>query len=168
VPELRRLCADHAAAVFAFEVENRAYFAAAVSDRGDEFYEKFTEHFDTLLAEQETGACAFHVLLAEDGSVLGRFNLYDLDHGAADLGYRVAQHASGRGLATATVKQLCRLASTRYGLGTLRAAVASTNSASRRVLEKAGFVAVGAAAPSHLGGKQGTSYERDLRVTSRT
>jgi ribosomal-protein-alanine N-acetyltransferase len=168
VPELQRLCADHAAAVLAFEVDNRAYFAAAVSDRGDEFYERFTEGFDALLAEQETGACAFHVLLAEDGSVLGRFNLYDLEEGAADVGYRVARHASGRGLATAAVEQLCRLASTRYGLRTLRAAVASTNPASRRVLEKAGFVAVGAATPSHLGGKQGTSYECDLRRARRS
>jgi ribosomal-protein-alanine N-acetyltransferase len=168
VPELQRLCADHAAAVLAFEVDNRAYFAAAVSDRGDEFYERFTEGFDALLAEQETGACAFHVLLAEDGSVLGRFNLYDLEEGAADVGYRVARHASGRGLATAAVEQLCRLASTRYGLRTLRAAVASTNPASRRVLEKAGFVAVGPAAPSHLGGKQGTSYECDLRRARRS
>jgi ribosomal-protein-alanine N-acetyltransferase len=45
--------------------------------------------------------------------VLGRFNLYDLEDGAADVGYRVARHASGRGLATAAVEQLCRLASTR-------------------------------------------------------
>jgi RimJ/RimL family protein N-acetyltransferase len=167
VPELRRLCADHAAAVLAFEEENRAYFAAAVSDRGDAFYRRFTEGFDALLAEQKTGACVFHVLLAADGSVLGRFNLYDLEDGAADLGYRVAQHASGRGLATAGVGQLCRLAWTRYGLRTLRAAVASTNPASRRVLEKTGFVAVGPADPSHLGGKQGTSYECDLRLITR-
>jgi hypothetical protein len=50
-----------------------ALLAVAVSDRGDEFYERFTEGFDALLAEQETGACAFHVPLAEDGSVIGRF-----------------------------------------------------------------------------------------------
>jgi [ribosomal protein S5]-alanine N-acetyltransferase len=163
VPELRRLCADHAAAVLAFEEENRAYFAAAVSDRGDEFFEEFTERFDALLAEQEAGVGAFHVLLAGDGSVLGRFNLYNLEDGAADLGYRVARHASGQGLATATVEQLCRVAATRYGLRTLRAAVASTNIASRKVLERAGFVAVGPAAPAHLGGKPGTWYERDLQ-----
>jgi [ribosomal protein S5]-alanine N-acetyltransferase len=42
VPELQRLHAGHAPAVLAFELENRAYFAASVSDRGDEFYEQFT------------------------------------------------------------------------------------------------------------------------------
>jgi ribosomal-protein-alanine N-acetyltransferase len=107
------------------------------------------------------------VLLADDGSVLGRFNLYDLEDGAADVGYRVARHASGQGLATAAVGQLCHLAAAAYGLRTLRAAVASTNVASRRVLEKAGFVAVGPAAPTHLGGKQGTRYECDLQLHPR-
>jgi [ribosomal protein S5]-alanine N-acetyltransferase len=41
VPELQRLRADHAPAVLAFEVANRAYFAASISDRGDEFFEQF-------------------------------------------------------------------------------------------------------------------------------
>ena len=42
-PELQRLHAGHAPAVLAFELANRAYFAASVSDRGDEFYDQFTE-----------------------------------------------------------------------------------------------------------------------------
>jgi ribosomal-protein-alanine N-acetyltransferase len=63
---------------------------------------------------------------------------------------------------TATVRELCRLAATRHGLRTLRAATAHDNVASRRVLEKAGFVAVGPAGPAHLGGKVGTWYQRDL------
>ena len=43
MPELQRLRADHASAVLEFELANRAYFAASISDRGDEFYEHFTE-----------------------------------------------------------------------------------------------------------------------------
>jgi [ribosomal protein S5]-alanine N-acetyltransferase len=39
VPELQRLRADYAPAVLAFDLANRAYFAASVSDRGDEFYD---------------------------------------------------------------------------------------------------------------------------------
>lgn len=50
----------------------------------------------------------------------------------ADLGYRVAQHAAGRGVATATVRELCRLAATRYGLDTLCAATSHENTASQR------------------------------------
>ena len=122
MPELQRLRADHADAVLAFELANRAYFAASISDRGDEFFEQFSERHSALLAEQEAGIGAFHVLVAEDGAVLGRFNLVFVEDGTAELGYRVAQHAAGRGVATATVRELCRLAAARYGLRTLRAA----------------------------------------------
>jgi ribosomal-protein-alanine N-acetyltransferase len=162
VPELKRLHAGHAPAVLAFELANRAYFAASVSDRGDEFYNQFADRHRALLAEQEAGIGAFYVLVAEDGSVLGRFNLYSFEDGTAELGYRVAQHVAGRGVATATVRELCRLAAARHGLRTLRAATARDNAASQKVLTKAGFVPVGPADPAGLGGKPGTWYQRDL------
>ena len=162
--ELKRLGAQHAPAVLAFEVANRAYFAASVSDRGDAFFDRFTDLFEALLAEQEAGVCAFHVLLDEDGSVLGRFNLLDIEDGTAALGYRVAQHMTGRGVATATVRDLCRRAPAAYGLRTLRAAVAHRNVASRKVLTKAGFLATGPAGPADLGGKHGTWYRRELTL----
>ena len=161
MPELQRLHAGHAPGVLAFELANRAYFAASVSDRGGEFYDQLTERHSALLAEQEAGICAFYVLVAEDGSVLGRFNLYHLEDGTAKLGYRVAQHVAGRGVATATVRELCRLAA-RHGLRTLRAATARENAASQKVLTKAGFVPAGPADPADLGGKPGTWYQRDL------
>jgi [ribosomal protein S5]-alanine N-acetyltransferase len=162
VPELQRLDADHAPAVLAFELANRAYFAASISDRGDDFYDHFSDRHNALLAEQEAGICACYVLVAEDGSVLGRFNLYGVEDGSAALGYRVAQHVAVQGVATATVRELCRLAASRHGLRTLRAATADENAASRKVLAKAGFVAVGPADPADIGGKSGTWYERDL------
>jgi ribosomal-protein-alanine N-acetyltransferase len=164
VPELTRLHADHAAAVLAFELANRAYFAASISDRGDDFFDQFADRYNALLAEQEAGVCAFYVLVAEDGSVLGRFNLVDIEDHTAELGYRVARHVAGRGVATAAVRELCRLAAARHGLRTLRAATAHQNAASRKVLTKAGFVPVGPADPAHLGGKPGTWYRRDLEL----
>ena len=162
MPELQRLHADHAPAVLAFELANRTYFAASISDRGDDFFEHFTGRYDAMLAEQEAGAGVFYVLVAEDGSVLGRFNLYRFQDGTAELGYRVAQHVAGRGVATATVRELCRLAAARHGLRTLRAATSHKNAASQKVLLKAGFVPVGPADPADLGGKPGTWYQRDL------
>jgi ribosomal-protein-alanine N-acetyltransferase len=105
------------------------------------------------------GTHVFHVLVDEDGSVLGRFNLFDLDDGTAVLGYRVAQRVAGRGVATATVQELCQLAGLHYGLRTLRAAVSHDNVASKKVLTKAGFVPAGPAEP---GGRPGTWYQRDL------
>jgi [ribosomal protein S5]-alanine N-acetyltransferase len=161
VSELQLLCAGHAPAVLAFELANRAYFAASVSDRGDDFYDQFTDRHSALVAEQEAGIGAFHVRV-EDGSVLGRFNLVFVEDGSAELGYRVAQHVAGRGVATATVRELCRLAAVRHGTRRLRAATARSNAASQKVLTKTGFVPVGPADPAHLGGKPGTWYEREL------
>lgn len=208
MPELTLLHDRHAPAVLAFEVANREYFAVSVSDRGDDYFDRFTDRYQDLLAEQELGVCAFYLLVDDDGAVLGRFNLYDIDathavdrtplpargpdparrsdpgglpapdRGASParpsapvpagagkrpmLGYRVAQHVSGRGVATAAVAELCGLAVTRHGLRTLRAAVAYDNIASQRVLVKTGFVPVGPAAPADLGGRAGTWYQCDL------
>ncbi|HET7246421.1 MAG TPA: GNAT family N-acetyltransferase [Streptosporangiaceae bacterium] len=164
VPELQQLRAGHAPAVLAFELANRAYFTAFISDRGDEFFDRFTERHNALLAEQEAGLCACYVLAGEDGSVLGRFNLYDIRDGTAVLGYRVAQHVTGRGVATETVRELCRLAAARHGLHTLRAATTSGNVASQKVLTKAGFHPAG---PADIGGKPGTWYQRDLAPGAR-
>jgi [ribosomal protein S5]-alanine N-acetyltransferase len=164
MPELQQLRAGHAPAVLAFERANRGYFAAFISDRGDGFFDQFNDRFSALLAEQEAGICAFYVLVAEDGSVLGRFNLFDIENRTANLGYRVAEHVAGRGVATASVRDLCRLAAGRHGLRTLRAATARENIASQKVLAKAGFVAAGPASPADLGGKTGTWYQRDLEL----
>ncbi len=162
MPELQHLRADHAPAVLAFELANRAYFAASISDRGDEFFDQFSERYAALLAEQEAGIGAFYVLVACDGSILGRFNLVFTGDGTAELGYRVAQDVAGHGVATATVRELCQLAAMRHGLKTIRAATSRGNAASQRVLAKAGFVLAGPADPADLGGKPGTWYQRNL------
>jgi ribosomal-protein-alanine N-acetyltransferase len=162
MPELQPLRADHASAILAFETANRSYFAASISDRGDEYFEQFTDRHYALLAEQEAGIGAYYVLVDEDGSVVGRFNLRFVQEGVAELGYRVAQHVAGRGVATATVRDICSLASSRHGVGTVRAATAHGNVASQRVLLNAGFQPVGQADPAALGGKQGTWYKRDV------
>jgi ribosomal-protein-alanine N-acetyltransferase len=94
--------------------------------------------------------------------VLGRFNLVNIEDRTAELGYRVAQHVAGRGVATATVRNLCQLAATRHGLRTLRAATSHENAASQKVLTKAGFVPVGPADPADVGGKPGTWYQRHI------
>lgn len=161
MPELQRLSADHGPAVLAFERANRAYFATFISDRGDEYFDQFAERYSASLAEQETGRDAYYLLVDEDGSVLGRFNLIDIDieDGTAELGYRIAERVAGRGVATATVRELCRLVAARHGLCTLKAAVTHKNVASQKVLTKAGFVPVG---PADINGKPGTWYQRDL------
>ena len=149
-------------AVLAFELANRSYFSATISDRGDEFFEDFASAYAELLAEQETGKSAYFVLVAEDGAILGRSNLRDIANGSAVLGYRVAENVAGHGVATTTVDQLCREAATTFGLRTIRAATSDANIGSQRVLLKAGFVLIGPADPADLGGKSGSWYERQI------
>ena len=143
---------------------NRAYFAGFISDRGDDDPQHFGEQYDDLLADQASGSGAYYVLVADDGSVLGRFNLVFAGDGVAVLGYRVAENTAGRGVATAAVQDLCQVAAEQHGVRTVRAATAHVNIASQRVLLKAGFVPVGPADPADIGGKVGTWYERHLSV----
>jgi [ribosomal protein S5]-alanine N-acetyltransferase len=164
VPVLQRLSADHESAVLAFELVNRSYFAASISDRGEEYFAQFAARHAESLAEQLTGHAAYYVLVGDDGSILGRFNLRDIDDGSAVLGYRVAENVAGHGLATRTVDQLCRDAATTFGLSRIRAATSDANAASRRVLLKAGFALVGPADPAELGGKPGSWYERRISL----
>jgi [ribosomal protein S5]-alanine N-acetyltransferase len=159
VCQLQRLRGDHLEAVLAFERANRAYFATLISDRGDDFYERYAEHHREALAEQDRGACIFHVLVDQNGALIGRFNLYDVADGSAEVGYRVAQHAVGRGVATSGVRELCRRAQTEYGLRMLTARTRSTGHASQRVLEKAGF---SAGANCDVGGRPGVRYSKQL------
>jgi [ribosomal protein S5]-alanine N-acetyltransferase len=141
--DLQLLRLDHAPALLVFERENRAYFAASVPDRGDEFFAEFDTRHAQLLAWQAAGTDYLHLLVTEHGEVVGRVNLTNVVDGSAELGYRIAQKAAGQGLATAAVRQVRELAATEYGLSRLRARVTLDNPASRKVLEHSGFVAVG-------------------------
>ena len=142
MPELQVLRLDHAPALLAFERENRAYFAASVPDRGEEFFAAFDARYAQLLAWQAAGTDYLHVLVTEAGEVVGRVNLIEVADGSAELGYRIAQKAAGQGLATAAVREVRELAATQYGLTRLRAKATMDNPASHKVLERNGFVAV--------------------------
>lgn len=164
VPELQRLRAEHGPAVLAFEVENRAYFSAWISDRGDDYFEHFGDRYEELLAEQAAGRCACYVLLDADGSVIGRFNLHDIEGRTAELGFRVAQRAVGRGIATAAVQELCRLAASPLDLRELRARASDENVGSQKVLTNAGFAPN---AEAEVGPRTGTWYRLLLGSRSR-
>lgn len=155
MPELQRLRADHAPALLAFERENRAYFAASIPDRGDAYFANFDQRHRELLTFQEAGSDYFHVLVEPDGSIVGRVNLaYVTEDGSAELGYRIAERAAGRGFATAAVREVVELAKT-YGLTELRAKTTLDNVASRAILTKVGFETTG---DLTLNGKPATSF----------
>lgn len=156
---LELLRPDHADALLAFELQNRVYFASWIWDRGDEYFANFTARTDALLAEQEAGICRFHVLVDDAGAVVGRVNLVDLEHGRAELGYRIAEKWAGKGLATAAVRAVVQLAAADYGLTALWAGASDHNVASQTVLTRVGFRAIGASS-TDLG--PGKKYELSL------
>ena len=163
MPELQRLRADHAAAVLAFERANRAWFAASISDRGDEYFAHFAARHQALLADQEAGHGAYHVLVAEDGAVLGRFNLVFVEDGVAELGYRVAQGSRAvasrrRPCATCARWPRRRTASAPSGPPRPTATSPPGGSCSRPASSRSDLPI-----RRPIGGKQGTWYERDLR-----
>jgi [ribosomal protein S5]-alanine N-acetyltransferase len=159
MPELQLLRLDHAPALLVFELQNRAYFAASVPDRGDDYFAAFDVRHRELLGCQADGTDFFHVLVEPDGTIVGRVNLFEVADGSADLGYRIAERAAGRGLATAAVRQVCALAVADYGLTELRAAARVENVASRAVLARTGFVPTG---ETELSGRPGITYRLEL------
>jgi [ribosomal protein S5]-alanine N-acetyltransferase len=142
MPELQRLRLDHGPALLAFELENRAYFAASIPDRGDDYFASFDERHRELLGWQADGTDFPHVLVEP-----------------ANLGYRIAERAAGRGVATEAVRQVRALAVAEYGLTELRAAAKVDNIASRAVLTRNGFVPVG---ETELNGQPAVTYRLDL------
>ena len=94
------------------------------------------------VADQETGVLHFHVLVDDDDRVIGRVNLVDVADGSAELGYRIAESATGRGLPRRPCSNwspgVCD-----HGLTELRAGTSAANKASRTVLERTGFAQLG-------------------------
>jgi ribosomal-protein-alanine N-acetyltransferase len=156
---LERLRADHAQALLAFEQENREYFARSISDRGDLYFVEFPARHRALLAEQDAGLGHFHVILDDRGELVGRINLMDVKESVAELGYRIGERAAGRGIATAAVEEVCRLAAVAYRLSALTAVTTLDNRASMTVLERNGFSAVG---DTTIKGRPGVRYHRQL------
>jgi ribosomal-protein-alanine N-acetyltransferase len=159
VLKLRRVEPVHESLVLQFERDNRAYFARSISDRGDDFFEQFAARHRELMAEQEAGLSAYYLLLDDDEMITGRFNLYEVVDGAANVGYRVGERFSGSGVATFGVIELCRIAQREHSLRTLSASVSDENVASQRVLVKAGFVPI---ETTVVAGRPGMRYEINL------
>jgi RimJ/RimL family protein N-acetyltransferase len=81
----------------------------------------------------------FVVVRTGEGTRLGRVGLGLDGLGAAQIGYWMDPVARGRGVATASVRALCRWGFATLGLGLIEWRAEVGNLASRRVAEKAGF-----------------------------
>lgn len=163
---LQLLTLDHARALERFERANRAFFAERVGDRGDEYFQHFDDHLAARVDENRVGTSLFFVIVDEEGEILGRVNLTDIDQpDLTELGYRVAERAQGRGIATLGVVAALDVAAAR-GVTAVTARVATANVASRRVLEHCGFIETGEFAAPEGSSRSFVGYRRDLQASS--
>ncbi|MFB9966739.1 GNAT family N-acetyltransferase [Sinosporangium siamense] len=100
--------------------------------------------------EEEARLCGEELNLAvadtvDSGLILGGASIYDVDLGQARaaIGYWLAPHARGRGVATRTLRLLARWAFDHIHLARLELTCAPDNVASQRVATRCGFVREG-------------------------
>ncbi|MCI2399383.1 GNAT family N-acetyltransferase [Aliiroseovarius subalbicans] len=137
--ELRPLAVGDAEALFAFELENRIWFEHWVGPRPPTYWE--VRSLREIIAAQVADADAMF-LIWQGEEIVGRVNLTAFDAGVAQLGYRVGERHTGRGMASRAVALALGEATT-LGLWEVEARVRDGNAASRRVLERTGFRVTG-------------------------
>lgn len=160
---LELLSVQHRPALEDFERDNRAFFAQQVGDRGNDYFAHFGAQLAERVRENTTGQSLLCVVIDEDGAVIARINVLDIDSATPppELGYRVAEAAQGKGVATWGVTGALELAAA-HGVRRVRARVATTNPASRRVLEHCGFTLTGPADAPAGSTKSFLGYHKEL------
>ncbi|MGW0392794.1 GNAT family N-acetyltransferase [Streptomyces sp. NPDC003042] len=152
---MRGVALDDAAALADVLARNRAYMAPFEPRRPDAFYTEAAQRarIEELLADRDAGRAAPYVLVEADGGPpVGSINLVSIVRGAlcgGAVGYWVDRAWHGKGLATAALEEVCRSARDELGLHRVEAGTLVDNTASQRVLAKAGFQQYGLA-PRYL------------------
>jgi len=132
---------------------NRMFLTPYEPFRPEEFYtaEGQRTHLEDVLRTTAAGMALPHVIV-DDGRIVGRITLSGIVRGpflSADLGYWVAESANGRGVASAAVARILRIAFDELGLHRVEAGTLVHNAASQRVLQRNGFRRYGLA-PRYL------------------
>ncbi|MFD8983250.1 GNAT family N-acetyltransferase [Streptomyces sp. NPDC059564] len=151
--EMRGVTLDDAAGLADVVARNRAYMKPYEPWRPEEFYTEAgqRERIEGLLAERDAGRARPYVLVA-GGVPVGSINLGSIVLGplrSGGVGYWIDRDRHGKGLATAAVEEVCRIARDEVGLHRVEAGTLVDNVASQRVLAKTGFTEFGLA-PRYL------------------
>ena len=142
---LYQLNESHFEALFDFEARNRDWFELLVPPRPETYKSMggFSRATASLLLEQNKGESNFFVGV-QDGKIVVRANLVEINSGSADVGYRVCGQEAGKGYATNALEALIDFAQNSLRLEQLTAKTTNNNVASIRVLQKLGFNEVAA------------------------
>lgn len=139
---IRALQPDDVEAVLQFELAHKSFFEQKIEARPDEFYqlEAVKQHIAEFLLLKQQALALPTLIFNTDKELIGRANIKDIDQltKSAYVGYRIAEHWSGKGVASFALYELIQQAK-QMGLMVLFACVATENRASMQVLKKAGF-----------------------------
>ena len=129
---------------------NRDFLAPWEPVRGDDYPTVNGQRTDigAALERHEQGTALPHVILDDSGRVVGRITLQGIVRGpfqSCSLGYWLAADDNGRGLATAAVRDIMRVAFEELKLHRIQAGTLLHNGRSQRVLKRNGFVRFGMA-----------------------
>lgn len=132
---------------------NREFLAPWEPIRDEGYFTVEGQHalIHAAIERHEEGTTVPHVIL-DAGRVVGRINLSNIVRGpfqSCSLGYWVGSADNRRGVATAAVRGIARVAFEDLGLHRIEAGTLLHNVASQRVLERNGFVRFGVA-PKYL------------------
>lgn len=146
----RLLTLEDASALAELVQANRDFLAPWEPVRSDDYFtvEGQTAIIGNALRMHAAGTHLPHVILDATGRVAGRVSLNEIVRGPAqysNLGYWVRAADNGRGLATAAVGNIVRIAFDQLGLHRLQAGTLLHNGGSQRVLERNGFARFGIA-----------------------
>ena len=143
---IRPFAASDLDELVALRVRNRAYTEPFEPLRRDDFYTPSGQAQEIALDDRAWSAgsgFAFAILdVAAGDRIIGRIALSNVVRGPwrnANLGYWVDEAARGQGHATTAARLILGFAFGHAGLHRVQPAVMPRNTASRRVVEKAGF-----------------------------
>jgi len=153
MPTTRLLAVSDAAELAKLAERNRRFLAPWDPVRPDEYFTEAGQvrFIKEVLAQYGQGVSVPHAILDRD-EIVGRVTLTNVVRGAfqsCNLGYWVSSTHNGRGLATAAVAEIMRVAFADLRLHRIEAGTLLHNVASQRVLERNGFVRFGLA-PAYL------------------
>ncbi|GGW52545.1 hypothetical protein GCM10010503_32000 [Streptomyces lucensis JCM 4490] len=151
---LRPLAREDVDALCAAYVANRGHLEPWEPVRPESFFTAAgqSERVHGLLRQYAEGAAVPMVLAAADGRIVGTSTLTGITRGpfcSSHLGYWIAADQQNRGLASAAVARMCRIARDHVGLHRIEASTLLGNTGSQRVLAKCGFEPIGMA-PHYL------------------
>lgn len=126
---------------------NRGFLTPFDPARADRFYSREGQQASLEQLERDRAAdSAYRFLIEAGGEPAGIISASRITRGPfqnAGLGYWVAKHLNGRGVATEAVRLVCEWGFGEAGLHRLEAAALTDNLASQTVLRRNGFSEVG-------------------------